>query len=345
MSSFYLFSLRGIPVHVSPWFVLIMVYFGWRNGDPIYAVMFALAAFFSLLVHELGHALTADHYRLQPAILLHGLGGLTQHRPAPTRKADILVTAAGPAAGLSLAAVCVLAMFAAQAWAPELLATSRVGEFLMLMVYINVFWNVLNLVPLLPLDGGKLFEHLVRRILKRKPATASRVVHGVGVAIAGIGVAWGATSGFWFVLLLSLYFGYMNLTALRDVVSTGPSKQAREATTGVLADAEKALAAGNPREAARLAHLARSEPGLSDAHQDRARAIIVIGSSQSGQHGDAVRFFRLAPKTPETVRAALESMLAEGDAVEARAVLVAHGGALPRAERDALERRVAAYDG
>jgi Zn-dependent protease len=338
MSAFYLFSVRGIPVHMSPWFALFVAWVGWRNGDLVYALMFGVVLFISLLVHELGHALTARRYGLQPAILLHGMGGLTTHRSAPSRKADVFVTAAGPGAGLSLALLSVLTAAGLSAWAPQVLEATRLGEFLLLMTYVNVFWNVLNLVPMQPLDGGKLFEHAVRKALPRKPATVARIVHGVGMAVAALGVLWGATSGMIFVLLLSAYFGYQNFTALRAVATAGPSRTVRKATSGVLAEAEAALAAGKHREAARLGHLARAEAGLDEKGEARARAVIVVASSESGQHADAVRFFRLAPKNAATVEAAVSSLLALGNTSGAADVLAEHGGALPEARRDALKR-------
>ena len=96
MTGFYMFSIGGIPVHMSPWFAVFVAYVGLRNGDPLYALMFGVVVFFSLLAHEMGHALVARKYGLSPSILLHGMGGLTSHRSAPNRKADVLVTAAGP---------------------------------------------------------------------------------------------------------------------------------------------------------------------------------------------------------------------------------------------------------
>ena len=95
------FSLLGIPVRVHPLFWLVAVLLGIRgNEDPVPILIWVGVVFVSILVHELGHALTARWYGWEPWITLHSFGGLASYRPTfhdPTSR--IVITLAGPGAG------------------------------------------------------------------------------------------------------------------------------------------------------------------------------------------------------------------------------------------------------
>src|SRR3954447_19313818 len=103
MSGFRAFTLANVPVWVSPWHVLFLVYLAWGTGRP--GLIFSVCVAFSVLVHEFGHALVAKIFRLSPQILLTGFGGLTGHERAQRDRDDALIIAAGPAASLLLWAV------------------------------------------------------------------------------------------------------------------------------------------------------------------------------------------------------------------------------------------------
>ena len=101
------FNLFAIPIRVEPWFWLTMALIGGgltaRDSLSILLVLiFMLAGFVSILVHELGHALTIRKFGLPTEITLHGFGGYAIYPPNRlTRIQSFLVTAAGP--GLQLA--------------------------------------------------------------------------------------------------------------------------------------------------------------------------------------------------------------------------------------------------
>lgn len=111
------FSLFGFPVRVHPMFWLVTLMLGYQSGDAASVLTWIVAVFLSILVHELGHALTMRAYGLRPWIVLHGFGGLTGYEPSydsRSRGSDtlgqILISAAGPAAGFLLVAVLVLGL-------------------------------------------------------------------------------------------------------------------------------------------------------------------------------------------------------------------------------------------
>ena len=102
------FRLFGIPMLVDWWFWMIAILLSGGASasdanDWARVLVIALVIFVSVMVHELGHAFTGRKFGAEPAIKLHGFGGSTFLPGAHfTRGQSILVSAAGPAAGLFL---------------------------------------------------------------------------------------------------------------------------------------------------------------------------------------------------------------------------------------------------
>jgi Zn-dependent protease len=155
------FSLFGIPVRVVPTFWLLAVLLGWDNlNEP--GIGFALlliwiaVVFVSILVHELGHALTAYLFGYPPRIMLYHFGGVAMYEPYrdyTTGKA-ILITLAGPAAGFLLAGAAFVAMIGLGV--ADVAVAELVDEGIGMLLVVNLVWTVLNLMPVLPLDGGQV---------------------------------------------------------------------------------------------------------------------------------------------------------------------------------------------
>lgn len=196
----------GIPIYVGPsWFfvaVLLTVLYapdveravgGIGRGSYVVSFGFALLLYGSVLLHELGHSVVARGFGLPVRrITLHAFVGLSEiEKEPPTPAREALVAVAGPAISLLLAgaAAAVLPLLE-RGTIPRVLAVG--------LMLSNAIIAVLNLLPGLPLDGGRVLRALVWRLCKR-PLTATiaaswagRVV-GVGVAVAGL--VWGAGEG------------------------------------------------------------------------------------------------------------------------------------------------------
>lgn len=175
------FSLFGIPVRVHPFFWLIMLMLGPLNREPVQSLLWVCAAFFGILIHELGHATVMRTYGFQPWIVLYGFGGLTV--PGGGRSwgsraygpvAQIAISLAGPFAGFALAAAAVGIVKASgmgkiAAWygplqiCPylDLGELAKLSGFVNYLVQISVFWGLLNLLPIYPLDGGQVARELL----------------------------------------------------------------------------------------------------------------------------------------------------------------------------------------
>jgi Zn-dependent protease/CBS domain-containing protein len=179
----------GIPVYVSPyWFIIagvfIVIYANQLGATLHGAVRYVVAATFvillylSVLVHELSHSMVARGYGLPVRrILLYPLGGISEIEQEPqTPGREFVVSAAGPALSLVLGGIgfALMRMFGYES-IPWNLARS--------LMVANMIVGVFNLLPGLPLDGGRMMRAVVWKFTKR-PATATFAAAWAGRIIA-----------------------------------------------------------------------------------------------------------------------------------------------------------------
>jgi stage IV sporulation protein FB len=171
------FRLLGIPVTVNPLFWAMAAALGWESHDRFYVLIWIACVFISIVVHEFGHGLTAERlFRARPSVILYVMGGLCAYDGddrRPWRQAAVL--AMGPGAGFLLfglvLAVGLAVLGVGYVWPigpiivhpvplwfnhlPEGLNHSIQIAYGDLLV-INLFWGIFNLLPIYPLDGGRL---------------------------------------------------------------------------------------------------------------------------------------------------------------------------------------------
>lgn len=178
------FRLHRIPVSVEPWFWLTTILLAGSIPGPLLAV-WVIVVFASVLVHELGHALVSRRFGATPRIRLYALGGLAYHDRPLTRRRSIAVSLAGPAAGFILGGV----VWAVHRALPPLPAAT---EFLLRSLeYANLGWGLVNLAPVLPLDGGHVMEQALRIRGTPKAAKISMVVGGALALAAALSGSFG----------------------------------------------------------------------------------------------------------------------------------------------------------
>jgi Zn-dependent protease len=179
----------GIPVFVSPyWFLIagLFVLFYASNLDAsirpsavryLIAALFVVLLYASVLVHELSHCVVARAYRLPVRrILLYPLGGYSEiEQEPPTPGQEFLVAVAGPVVSLGLAAIG----YAIIIFVPDGLPHVLLGQ----LVLANLLVGIFNLLPGLPLDGGRILRAGIWRVTRR-PGTAT-----IWAAWAGRGLA------------------------------------------------------------------------------------------------------------------------------------------------------------
>lgn len=147
-----------IPINIHPTFWLFAGMIGYLNGRSLVSTLIWVGIILiSVLVHEFGHALMASAFGLKPRIELVALGGLTYHNGQNLSFwKQFLIVLAGPFAGFMLyLGGFVLAQQTMPPWA----------SVLALFAAVNLFWTVINLLPILPLDGGQLLRLVLEKFM------------------------------------------------------------------------------------------------------------------------------------------------------------------------------------
>ncbi len=193
------FKLFGIPVEVHWLFWLIAAVIGHSlasSGAGLVGPKLVVAVavvFVSIVGHELGHALMYRRFGGYPSIALIGFGGLTSSSGHYDRGKTILITAAGPAASLAMAGLGFAGLVAVGA--VDVSPLLRFGMWVLMVI--NIFWSILNLLPVYPLDGGQILGALLGP--QRFRATAM-----TGVVIGAVVTLYALSTG---SLWLALIFG------------------------------------------------------------------------------------------------------------------------------------------
>jgi Zn-dependent protease len=280
------FRLAGFPVRIHPFFWVTGVLLGLSGERRLTDVLiFVVAMFISILVHELGHALLIRRYGWGSHIILYWLGGLatfdspesylpTVNENESSPRAKIQIAAAGPGAGFLLAGLIAgvlslcpvdfrfrfdrqsgiawsynlgprlsLAEYQAELasggvvpgtrqfdkqvrrYEQSLAARGRLAVFLHDMLFINIFWGLMNLLPVYPLDGGQIARELLSlnnpRAGVEKSLLLSAIVGGIVACLSlyhfGVGHhEW--RNGLFMVLLFGslAFISYRGLQQLRS---------------------------------------------------------------------------------------------------------------------------------
>ena len=202
------FRLFGFPIRITPWFWLASLLLGWSSsddGDPHVLVSWMIAVFASILIHELGHAFAFRYFGIPAHVVLYHFGGLAipdsayagQSEPrARSRYGHILISAAGPLAQLVVAAILIVGVAVVRKSGPVgrlcrlvAVATRDLAQlpldpnlgpepmvtFLFFFLYVSVYWALLNLLPIYPLDGGQISRELF--LLWDRTACAAPFAH------------------------------------------------------------------------------------------------------------------------------------------------------------------------
>jgi Zn-dependent protease len=282
------FRLFGFDVEVqaSFWLTTALLGFWGAQGSPRQIasglVVWVLAVLVSILVHELGHAFAFRRYRVQSDIVLYHFGGLTIPRVAlPLKRIEnIVVSLSGPFAGFFLGG----AIYAFVHFAPHLvarmpdIARHAIGTLL----WVNIGWGIINLLPVQPLDGGHVLESALGPKRERLTAGISMAV-ATAVTIACLYTRW---------LWPAMIFGMSAFQSFRRLQSLTP--EPTEDTPRSRTDAPPAEA---PLTGELLSLLLRAKAAVADEDMFKARSLAeeVLARQASEE-----------PPPPRAIREALE---------------------------------------
>lgn len=152
-------TMFGIPVRVNPWFWVFTAMLGWSwvSDGLVYLFMWIGCVFFSILLHELGHVWMGQVFGSRGHIVLHSFGGLAiGSSNLPWRWQRIAVFLAGP--GIQF--LVLIPVLAAQQAIPPGDVSPYTRTVLYMLRTINLYWPILNLLPIWPLDGGQATREL-----------------------------------------------------------------------------------------------------------------------------------------------------------------------------------------
>ena len=208
------FRLFGIPVTIQPFFWITLGILGIMSYQPdsiqgiMFVCLFVLAGLISILVHELGHALMARKFGARTEIVLQAFGGYAAYTGAGmSRMRTFLITAAGPLIQILLG-FAVLALVKA---APQQNLNAHV--FLSTLIQISFIWAILNLLPVLPLDGGQMLNAILGPARIRTTLTVTIVV---AVFAAGALLLWTGS------ILFPIFMGMFAWQAYQSLQEMGP---------------------------------------------------------------------------------------------------------------------------
>lgn len=182
----------GIDVFVHATFVLLLAWIAYSYWLQFHewiqvfrGLLFILALFACVVLHEYGHALTARKYQIRTRdITLYPIGGVARLERMPDRPIEELwVALAGPAVNVVISAV--LFAFLSITDGPLSLRDLTVasGDFLTRLLIVNVYLVVFNLIPAFPMDGGRVLRALLALRLEYVRATQIAAVIGQGLAL------------------------------------------------------------------------------------------------------------------------------------------------------------------
>ena len=159
-------------------------------GGPVGALVWLLLLFTCVLVHELAHSLVALRAGVKvKEIELLPIGGVSKMDRIPDRPgAEIAIAAAGPATSFSIGvlAISAAALAGMSWWPPDLYR----GAVLPRLGWLNLMLAAFNLIPALPLDGGRVLRAVLERTVGPTRAThlAARAGHHLAIGLIIIGV-------------------------------------------------------------------------------------------------------------------------------------------------------------
>jgi Zn-dependent protease len=227
----------GIDVYMHLTFLLLIGWVAlmhWQNGRSVSAalvgVLFILAIFLCVTLHEFGHALMARRYGISTRdITLLPIGGVARLERMPTQPIqELRVALAGPAVNAVIAVALFIWVKLTASWEPLQSLSVTTGPFLERLMVVNLFMIVFNMIPAFPMDGGRVLRAVLATRQEYDRATRIAASIGRGTALV-FGVA-----GFFYnpILVFIALFVWMGATQeagmvqLESEISTIPVHKA-----------------------------------------------------------------------------------------------------------------------
>ena len=180
--------ISGIKIEIH-WTFLILI--AWviftslrtntESQQIMWSVLLILAVFVCVILHELGHALAAKKFNIKTtSITLLPIGGLAQMEQIPEKpKEELVIAFAGPAVNLVIVALLYpMTGISSSSELQELNSKIDPGNFITVLMIVNFWLAIFNLIPAFPMDGGRVFRALLS--FKLGHVRATQIAASVG---------------------------------------------------------------------------------------------------------------------------------------------------------------------
>lgn len=212
-------KIAGIDLKVHWTFLILLVWIFWsyfsQSGEVtagLYGVAFILALFACVVLHELGHALSARRFGVNTRnIVLLPIGGVANLEKMPEKpREELIVALAGPAVNVVIAVVLGLLLAGTGGLANledlEIITRPTGRVFLTNLLAVNVLLVVFNMIPAFPMDGGRVLRALLAMRYDRAKATNIAAKLGQFLAIGFVFL--GFFTNFWLIFIgLFIFLG------------------------------------------------------------------------------------------------------------------------------------------
>jgi Zn-dependent protease len=240
-------------------------------------------------VHELGHALAAKAFGYSPTVQLMGLGGRTlpnTTEPIPWHR-EVLFTLAGPSAGLALGVLAgsvLLGLDAAQAGGVIALYALKAA------FTANLFWALVNLIPVSPLDGGHIARAVLVHLFGRKGFLYAQLIT---LGFAAVGLALGLFFRAPVLGLLFALWGFRAVSVIQawlrgELPDGGPTHPLQQQLDQAALDVK----AGKLDEATRVAEQVLRAVDVPPGIKARAHSLLGLVAVKRSDGVEALRHFR-----------------------------------------------------
>ena len=189
----------GIDVYVHATFLLLIAWVGYSHwlehqnwSEVLNGILFILALFACVVLHEYGHALTARKYGIKTRdITLYPIGGVARLERMPDKPIEELwVALMGPAVNVVIAAGLFAYLFFSQSLVPLNELTVASGSFAERLMTVNISLVLFNLIPAFPMDGGRVLRAILAMRMDYVRATqiAANIGQGMAFLLGFIGL-------------------------------------------------------------------------------------------------------------------------------------------------------------
>lgn len=222
--SLFLGRISGIKIFIH-WTFLILIF--WIIGSGISRglgmesillyLIFVLAIFACVVLHELGHSLTAKRYDIPTKdITLLPIGGLARFERLPEEpKKELIIAIAGPVVNFAIAGI-IYFFWDKQVFQAEQLQEITSSNFVFMFMSVNLFIGLFNLIPAFPMDGGRILRATLSFKMGRVKATRVASLIGQFLAIGFVFIGFFSNP---FLILIGI-FVYLGARAEAEYVQS-----------------------------------------------------------------------------------------------------------------------------